>query len=779
MTRRHQYVKFTRVITTLVLAVLLLTSSLPARASDQPLTENLSGVSKTHPIVIRLYYDNQTQLNAVAGELDIWEVHPIIRLGYGPGYVVAEVTPDQQTWLQSLGYRVELDLEKTALVQSPTAALDPRYYYFDDIFYNSYDRYMVDFLQATSASYPGITELLDVGDAWGASHGQHPRDMWILRISNEDSQYGDIADKPIFFLFAAIHAREVSTPEMAIRYIKYLTEGYLGQGGYGLDPDVTWLVNHHVTYIMVSMNPDGHFMNEVDTSIGYWGWRKNVDNDDDCNDPESWGVDLNRNSSFYWSLGGGSSGNPCSETYRGPNVASEPETIAFQDFATSIFTDWNGDNADDEIVPSPDDASGIFITLHSYADEILWPFGFAPGAAPNDDQLRTIGRKLADITTTMYPSGYVGYPVDGASDDWIYGHFGIAAFTYEIGPNYGSCGGFFPAYECQDGSGVSRNFWYEVSPSFMYATKIAGSPYKTTYGPDAQNLVVDPTSVPPAVPVDLTATIVDQRYEDDDLVPIVAAEYFIDAPGEDGAGIAMSPEDGEWGETNENVLAVVDTTSLLEGQHYILVHGMNADGFWGPLTAVFLDVTGTEEPIADFISNSPVFLGEQMVFTNTTTGSEPMTYEWDFGDGMGTSTEINPTYTYTDTGSYIVILNATNDLGSDSISHTVSVEPGPITSVELTRVTTDTAYAGDPVDFMLDLSPDDAAKPFSYSLDFGDGTVVTGTSEMEPLFFYHVFITGGVYTAQAAVKNEAMPDPIFDTLTIYVNFEMFLPFTTK
>ena len=68
-------------------------------------------------------------------------------------------------------------------------------------------------------------ELIDIGDAWQASHGGYHRDMWVLRITNEDAAYGDIADKPVFFLIANIHAREVATPELAIRYIKYLTSG--------------------------------------------------------------------------------------------------------------------------------------------------------------------------------------------------------------------------------------------------------------------------------------------------------------------------------------------------------------------------------------------------------------------------------------------------------------------------------------------------------------------------------------------------------------------------
>lgn len=662
------------IVTSVMLGGFILDQNQRTTASTQSSTDISLGVDQSQEVVIRFYYDSQEQLNSVSGEVDIWEVHQLPGIGSNYGYAIAAVYPAQKDWLEVLGYRVEVDPEKTAELQSPTEVLDERYYYFDS--YNNYgnNRFMVNFLQDMNSIYPALVELIDIGDAWLSSQpvGYH-RDMWVLRISNEDPSYGDIASKPPFFLFANIHAREVTTPEMAIRYIKYLTTGYNGQGGYGTNPDVTWLVNHHVVYVLVSQNPDGRVINEANTGAY---WRKNVDNDDGC--VYNYGIDLNRNSSFRWGCCGGSSGVPCSDIYRGPSRASEPETAAFQTFATQIFTDWNGDNGDDEIGPaSPDNASGIFITLHSYQDEILWPFGFDSSRlqAPNRDQLQTIGRKLAKITGKMAPTGFL-YTVDGSSDDWVYGKLGIASFTYEIGPTGGSCGDFFPAYGCQDGiDGMPRNFWAEMGPSFVYASKIAGSPYITAYGPDAQALAVNPSVVPGGMPVNLISTILDQRYSGDPLHPVMAAEYFIDAPGADGTGIPMSPTDGAWGETNESVEAIVNTKCLAEGQHYLLVHGKNDNGFWGPFTAVFLDITDSLKPIAEFTNNSPVILGKPMIFTNLTTGLEPITYEWYFGDGTGFSTETNPTYTYTDVGNYPVTLISTNSYCSDDITHIGNVEP--------------------------------------------------------------------------------------------------------
>ncbi len=86
----------------------------------------------------------------------------------------------------------------------------------------------------------------------------------------------------------------------------------------------------------------------------------------------------------------------------------------------------------------------------------------------------------------------------------------------------------------------------------------------------------------------------DHRYGSDTKTNVAAAEYFVDVPGEDGAGIAMAAGDGSFGGLTENVLATVDTSSLAIGTHYILVHGKGTNNYWGPLTAVFLEVTEPE-----------------------------------------------------------------------------------------------------------------------------------------------------------------------------------------
>jgi len=75
----------------------------------------------------------------------------------------------------------------------------------------------------------------------------------------------------------------------------------------------------------------------------------------------------------------------------------------------------------------------------------------------------------------------------------------------------------------------------------------------------------------------------------------------------------------------------------------------------------------SEPPLANFISNTTSGSGPlEVTFTDQSTGN-PTSWQWDFGDG-GTSTQANPTHTYSNDGSYTVSLTVINSYGSDTES---------------------------------------------------------------------------------------------------------------
>ena len=104
--------------------------------------------------------------------------------------------------------------------------------------------------------------------------------------------------------------------------------------------------------------------------------------------------------------------------------------------------------------------------------------------------------------------------------------------------------------------------------------------------------------------------------------------------------------------------------------------------------------------IANFLTNSPqCFCTDidftDIDFTDATTGGElPYTYSWDFGDGVGTSAEQDPSYHYSAPGSYNVTLSVT-DIGARFDSHTEEVQVLSDADLEIAKTDApDPVYAG-------------------------------------------------------------------------------------
>jgi len=105
-------------------------------------------------------------------------------------------------------------------------------------------------------------------------------------------------------------------------------------------------------------------------------------------------------------------------------------------------------------------------------------------------------------------------------------------------------------------------------------------------------------------------------------------------------------------------------------------------------------------PSANFTyTGAGIFAPATVQFTNTSTNAT--SFLWDFGDN-GTSTQQDPSHTYTNGGTYTVRLTATGAGGSNSITKTVNISNRP-TTAKLTyiRATDWSVYnsSGSPWDF--------------------------------------------------------------------------------
>ncbi len=95
-----------------------------------------------------------------------------------------------------------------------------------------------------------------------------------------------------------------------------------------------------------------------------------------------------------------------------------------------------------------------------------------------------------------------------------------------------------------------------------------------------------------------------------------------------------------------------------------------------------------EAPIADF-SGAPTSgsVPLTVAFTDVSSGN-PTTWSWDFDDG-GASTEQNPSHTYNDLGTYTVTLTVSNDAGPDTKMKMdyITVVAGATETIEITKAT--------------------------------------------------------------------------------------------
>ena len=511
--------------------------------------------NSNRPLVARITAKNQQELEQVVKlGLDLLE----LREGNDLFFLT---TNEQIETLRKQGYAVRKDDAQTNLLRQQAES---------NTFSGGYRTVaeMRTILEARAATYPNLAEFFIYGQSWEkvVSGGTAGNDLFGIKLTNRSIP----GPKPTFFLMAAIHARELTTSELALRLIDYLLTNY------GTDGDVNWLLDEHLVVIVPTSNPDGR----VIAQQGYYQ-RKNTNNTHGvCSNPPTasnqYGIDLNRNSSFKWGTVNPPSEPPCGQTYPGPTAVSEPETAAIQSLIASLFPDQRGPNDSD---PAPLTTTGTMLTLHSYSDLVLWPWGWTTNPAPNAAQLAVIGQKYAGYNGFTPEQSTDLYPTSGTTDDWAYGELGIPAMTFEVGSSFGTCGGFFPPFSCMDG-GSNGNFWGRNLPAFLYAARIARTPYMLGQGPTPESAQTLPAGSNFELRANFDSTLNGGRI-------ITAAEYYIDVPPwRGGTPVAMSPLDGSFNSTIETATAIVN----LSGRHLLYVRARDLGNNWGPVRGIYSPV---------------------------------------------------------------------------------------------------------------------------------------------------------------------------------------------
>lgn len=358
--------------------------------------------------VVEVEARNAAELDAIVSlGGDIW-TH-----GHGIGRFEVLFSPEQYARLAAMGVPHRTMIENVqALVDQERARLgaggpaagagDEWYQDFKD-----YEAVIARIVEL-GATYPELAQV----ETFGLS--LEGRELVAIRITGP----GDPTDRPGLLFTGTQHAREWISP-MTVTYIaERLLEDY------GQDEAVTTLVDSAVVHIIPIVNPDGYAFTWAPDGNRFWR-KTRSDYGLECI-----GVDPNRNWDFAWG-GEGSSGDSCSETYRGPEPFSEVETQAVSAY----------------IVSHPELAAHI--DFHSYGQLVLSPWGYTstlPEEQPTFDVLNSLmAGAILETHDEVYVAGPVYttlYPASGVMPDWTFGAEDILAWTIELRPETAGQGGF-------------------------------------------------------------------------------------------------------------------------------------------------------------------------------------------------------------------------------------------------------------------------------------------------------------------------------------------------
>lgn len=325
--------------------------------------------------------------------------------GVAPGAAVFRVAPERMTALEQSGLRfkvVHQNVQQLIASERAPVVLRDLTWFEDYRPLNQIEAYCDELVTL----FPELITKYPIGTS------VEGRTIFALTITSPEGN----PEKPALCFNGTQHAREWISPMTVI----YIADQLVRE--YGIDPEVTLLLDELEFHIVPVVNPDGYVYTWENERL----WRKNRRDNGDG----SFGVDLNRNWGTGWG-GPGSSGNPNSNTYRGPFPFSEPETQSVRDF----------------ILDRPEIAAHI--DFHSYGQFVMWPYGYDEIEPPEPD--RTVLTELAEdmvaAILAVHGVGYIPQPTyelylaSGICSDWVYDQ-GPYSWTVELRPASAFEGGF-------------------------------------------------------------------------------------------------------------------------------------------------------------------------------------------------------------------------------------------------------------------------------------------------------------------------------------------------
>ncbi|XP_041937239.1 carboxypeptidase O-like [Alosa sapidissima] len=248
---------------------------------------------------------------------------------------------------------------------------------------------------------PGVVSTTIYGKSY------ENRDIAFLKIGLNSAE-----NKKAIWMDCGIHAREWISPAFCQYFVKEILHTYK------TDAKVEEMLKNLDFYVTPVLNVDGYTYTWKDNTTRLWRKNRSPPSTATCN---CTGIDLNRNYDAVWGTFGVST-NCCSILYPGPKANSEHETRAVVDFV--------GARSKDIL---------CFLTIHSYGQMILFPYGHPHIKDPNHDELTAVVKNAGQAIKAVHGMDYIVgalaealYPAGGTSMDWAR-LIGIPfSFTFEL-----------------------------------------------------------------------------------------------------------------------------------------------------------------------------------------------------------------------------------------------------------------------------------------------------------------------------------------------------------
>ncbi|XP_035645951.2 carboxypeptidase A5 [Oncorhynchus keta] len=302
-------------------------------------------------------------------------------------------TEDIPYSIMIMDLQVMLDEEQDQMLSARAAA--PRT--TDDYDYSNYHDIadIYSFQDMLVAENPNLVSKIVIGQSYQG------RTLNVLKFSTGGT------NRPGIWLDTGIHSREWITQASGTWFAKKIVTDY------GRDAALTAILDKMDIFLEIVTNPDGYYYTH--NSNRMWRKTRKPNPGSSCV-----GTDPNRN----WDAGfgePGSSGSPCSETYRGPEAHSESEVKSIVDFVKS-----HGNLK-------------AFVSIHSYSQMLLYPYGYTSTPCKDQSELHDLAMKAITDLASMYGTSYrygstinTIYQASGTTVDWTYNQGIKYSYTFEL-----------------------------------------------------------------------------------------------------------------------------------------------------------------------------------------------------------------------------------------------------------------------------------------------------------------------------------------------------------